>query len=248
MNKDVYERGEQKDKTKQELSNAYDTTSKSIEIGIDESGRGPMFGRVYTAAVILPKDDTFNHSLMKDSKRFHSKKKIKEAAEYIKKNAIMWSIQYSDNDEIDKLNIRKAVHKSMHKCVFELFQRIHKSNVSIQYDSDYHLLVDGNDFTPFMMMSMEDGNGYVQVPHTCIEGGDNKFSSIAAASILAKVERDDYIETLCNEFPEFNDRYGLLSNKGYGTKKHMEGIKKFGISQFHRKSFGICKTEKLNII
>jgi len=226
------------------LLSCYDSNSNSIEIGIDEAGRGPMLGRVYTAAVILPKDDTFDHSLMKDSKRFHSDKKIKEAADYIKKNAIMWSVQYSEKEEIDKLNIRNATHKSMHKSVLDLLQRLHTnndlSNSDIHYESDYHLLVDGNDFKPFTMLRMEDG--LIQVPHTCIEGGDNKYSAIAAASILAKVARDDYIEELCNQYPLLDERYGLRSNKGYGTKIHMDGIKKHGISQFHRTSFGVCKT------
>lgn len=234
----------------EKLSSCYDMTSKYIEIGIDEAGRGPMLGRVYTAAVILPKDDTFDHSLMKDSKRFHSEKKIKEAAEYIKKHAIMWNVQYAEKEEIDKVNIRNATHKSMHKCVLNILQRLHNqtdlSNCNISYENEYHLLVDGNDFKPFMMLRMDDG--LVQVPHTCIEGGDNKYSAIAAASILAKVERDNYIEELCKEYPQLDERYGLLKNKGYGTKIHMDGIKKYGISQFHRNSFGICKTEKLNVI
>ena len=227
------------------LLSRYDTNSNRIEIGIDEAGRGPMLGRVYTAAVILPKDDSFDHSLMKDSKRFHSDKKIKEAAEYIKKNAIMWNVQYAEKEEIDKLNIRNATHKSMHRCVLDI---LHSNTNSVVNDNDneYHLLVDGNDFKPFTIM--RDDDGLVQVPHTCIEGGDNKYSAIAAASILAKVSRDNYIEELCKEHPKLDERYGLMSNKGYGTKIHMEGIKKYGISQFHRTSFGICKTEKLNVI
>jgi len=226
----------------EKLLSCYDTNSSSIEIGIDEAGRGPMLGRVYTAAVILPKDDSFDHSLMKDSKRFHSDKKIKEAADYIKKNAIMWNVQYSEKEEIDKLNIRNATHKSMHRSVLDI---LHSNTKSLD-NNKYHLLVDGNDFKPFTIM--RDDDGLVQVPHTCIEGGDNKYSAIAAASILAKVARDNYIEELCKEHPKLDERYGLLSNKGYGTKIHMDGIKKHGISQFHRTSFGICKTEKLNLI
>jgi ribonuclease HII len=146
-------------------------------------------------------------------------------------------------EEIDKLNIRNATHKSMHKSILNILQN---QNDLSNADNKYHLLVDGNDFKPFTIMNMEDG--IVQVPHTCIEGGDNKYSAIAAASILAKVSRDNYIEELCKEHPKLDERYGLMSNKGYGTKIHMEGIKKYGISQFHRTSFGICKTEKLNVI
>ena len=219
---------------------------KYYEIGIDEVGRGPMFGRVYTAAVILPNNDTFDYSLLKDSKKFHSKKKITEVSNYIKKNALMWSIQYTENNEIDTINIRNAVHNTMHKCVFDIIKNNKKNNLEL--DVDYHLLVDGNDFKPFIMISNIEGDGYIQIKHTCIEGGDNIYSSIAAASILAKVERDEYIEKLCKEYPLLEDRYGLLKNKGYGTKKHMDGIKDYGITQFHRKSFGICKEAKLNLI
>ena len=96
------------------------------------------------------------------------------------------------------------------------------------------LLVDGNDFTPFV-------HGAVQVQHVCIEGGDNTYSCIAAASILAKVARDDYIADLCAQQPDLITRYDLLKNKGYGTKKHMDGIKQYGITAYHRKTFGICK-------
>ena len=99
--------------------------------------------------------------------------------------------------------------------------------------------MDGNDFTQFISVSKE--HGFIQVPSTCIEGGDNKYSAIAAASILAKVSRDTYIEELCKENPILDERYGLLKNKGYGTKKHMDGIKEHGITEFHRKTFGICK-------
>lgn len=228
-------------KIKNKLLSYYDNNKEIIEIGIDESGRGPMLGRVYTAAVILPKDDTFNHSLMKDSKRFYSEKKIKEMAEYIKRNAIMWSVDYCENYEIDKINIRNATHKSMHKSIFNVLK-----NLNCFDYRKCNLLVDGNDFKPFTLVDNNDG--LVQVSHNCIEGGDNKYSSIAAASILAKVERDKYIEELCNKHPLLEERYGILTNKGYGTKTHMKGIKNFGISQFHRISFGICKNEKLNYI
>ena len=225
------------------LKSTFLDNSKTLEIGIDEAGRGPMLGRVYTAAVILPKDNTFDHSLMKDSKKFHSEKKIKEAAEYIKKNAIIWSVQYAEREEIDKLNIRNATHAAMHKCVLDIIHRLNGSKDISEEASEeakeYHLLVDGNDFKPFVIMS--DVEGFVQVPHTCIEGGDNKYSAIAAGSILAKVARDQYIEDLCNEHPELDERYGLLKNKGYGTKIHMDGIKKYGITPYHRTSFGICK-------
>jgi len=206
------------------------TTDDSIEIGVDEAGRGPMMGRVYTAAVILPKDNSFDHSLMKDSKKFHSDKKIREAADYIKKHALAWSVSYSTETEIDQHNIRNATHNSMHKSI--------KGVLSQEY-TKYTLLIDGNDFKPLMLY--DDDVGIVQVRHVCIEGGDNKYSAIAAASILAKVSRDTYIEELCKEHPYLNDNYDLLSNKGYGTAKHMAGIREHGSSPFHRKTFGLCK-------
>ena len=217
--------------TKQQILNvSYYNDDNVIEIGIDEVGRGPMFGRVYTAAVILPKEG-FEHSKMKDSKKFHSKKKINEVSEYIKENAISWSIQWEDEKVIDKINIRNATHSAMHKSIKEIYN---KDN-----DKNYVLLVDGNDFKPYVVMKQ---NTLEQVPHVCIEGGDNKYTSIAAASILAKVARDAYIDELCVLHPELIEKYDLSNNKGYGTKKHMDGITEHGITEWHRRSFGICKT------
>ena len=220
-----------KQQTKQQLLNvSYYNDDNIIEIGIDEVGRGPMFGRVYTAAVILPKEG-FDHSKMKDSKKFHSKKKINEVSEYIKENAIAWSIQLEDEKIIDKINIRNATHSAMHKAIKEIYDKENGKN--------YVLLVDGNDFKPYIVMKE---NILEQVSHVCIEGGDNKYSSIAAASILAKVARDAYIDEMCVLNPELIEKYDLGNNKGYGTKKHMDGISEHGITEWHRRSFGICKT------
>ena len=220
-----------KQQTKQQLLNvSYYNDDNIIEIGIDEVGRGPMFGRVYTAAVILPKEG-FDHLKMKDSKKFHSKKKINEVSEYIKENAIAWSIQWEDEKVIDKINIRNATHSAMHKAIKEIYDK--------ENDKNYVLLVDGNDFKPYIVIKE---NILEQVSHVCIEGGDNKYSSIAAASILAKVARDAYIDELCVLHPELIEKYDLSNNKGYGTKKHMDGISEHGITEWHRRSFGICKT------
>ena len=210
------------------LSKCFDVESTALEIGIDEAGRGPMLGRVYSAAVILPKDDTFEHIMMKDSKRFHSEKKLREAAEYVKANAIKWSVAFSTEQTIDQINIRNATHVAMHEAARNI----------IEPNSEYHLLVDGNDFKPFITFR---DDSVFQVPHTCIEGGDNKYTAIAAASILAKVARDDYIADICQEQPSLNERYQILKNKGYGTAAHHEGIIKYGITKFHRKTFGICR-------
>ena len=179
--------------------------------------------------------EQFNHALMKDSKKFHSEKKIKEAAEHIKENAIAWSVQYSDEKVIDKINIRNATHKAMHAAIKDVMEQLKNKHSSI--NTNTLLLVDGNDFTP--MMDMTTGE---KISHVCIEGGDNTYSAIAAASILAKVSRDDYITELCTTHPNLNEHYGILKNKGYGTKIHMDGIKQHGITPFHRKSFGICRT------
>ena len=209
------------------------TQAPFIEIGIDEAGRGPMFGRVYIGAVVLPKDSKqFDFSKMKDSKKFHSEKKIKEVAEYIKSHAVAWSVTYAEHTDIDTKNIRRATIDCMHNAVNELMEKMNTTPDKL------YLLVDGNDFIP-MMKLCEDS--YIQIPHKCIESGDNTYASIAAASILAKVTRDEYIMQMCKENPELNTKYDLESNKGYGTKKHMDGIKLHGISEWHRKSFGLCK-------
>jgi len=204
------------------------------EIGVDEVGRGPLFGRVYTAAVILPKDDSFDHSKMKDSKKFHSKQKIQEASEYIKENAIAWSISYEDEKTIDEINILQATQKCMHKCIREVVKKTSRQPDLIQ------LLIDGNYFNSYTEYNHSQKKLEV-LKHLCIEGGDNKYSCIAAASILAKVARDAYIEELCSEHPELSERYNIDSNKGYGAKKHLDGIKEHGITTWHRKTFGICK-------
>ena len=228
--------GEEKRSTQIALNKYFNESDSRIEIGVDEAGRGPMFGRVYTAAVILPKDDSFNHSLMKDSKKFHSVKKIQEAAEYIKNNALYWNVSYSDERTIESINIRNATHKAMHASIKDVIQNF---TSAAKEPATFHILVDGNDFRPLMLVNKT--VELLQIPHTCIEGGDNLYSAIAAASILAKVERDLYIDDLCKTEPILDEHYGLLSNKGYGTKIHMDGIKQYGISSYHRKTFGICK-------
>ena len=210
------------------LNKFYNEDSELLEIGIDEAGRGPLFGRVYTGAVILPKDVDFDFDKMKDSKKFNSNKKINEVAEYIKEKALAWSVTYNDETVIDNINIRQSVLGSMHNSI---------KNVMTD-DNEYLLLVDGNDFRPYMRFKDDE---YLPINHICIEGGDNKYCAIAAASILAKTERDKYIGELCEENPELKEKYGLDKNKGYGTSQHLEGIKNNGISKWHRKTYGICK-------
>lgn len=204
-----------------------------FEIGIDEAGRGPLFGRVYAAAVILPKDDdSFDFSEIKDSKKFHSKKKINEVAQYIKNKAIAWSVEFKDEKEIDKLNILQATQCAMHNCIQNILNQ--------DMNKKYMCLVDGNYFNTFNYVN-KNTKKFEELPYEMIKGGDNKFYSIAAASILAKVARDNYIEELVSEHPELDERYKIGKNKGYGAKVHIEGIKQYGITEWHRKSFGICK-------
>jgi len=207
--------------------------SHIFEIGVDECARGPMFGRVYTAAAVL--DDNFDHTLMCDSKKIHSQKKFLELATYIKQHAVAWSINYKEPWEIDTLNIRQAVLTSMTDSIEGVIQKLDpklKEHGHIIKDSCF-IMVDGNDFP-----------GYKDIPYITIEKGDNTYSSIAAASILAKQAHDQYILDMCDKIPQLSERYGLNKNMGYGTKIHMDGIREYGITQWHRKSFGICKSAK----
>ena len=220
------------------LKHMFDADTTIIEIGIDEAGRGPMFGRVYAGVAVLPKDDSFDHSQMKDSKKFHSKKKIEQVADYIKENAIAWAVEYEDEQTIDDINILQATQSAMHKGIKNILSQLSQLT-DINYDKIL-LLVDGNYFKPLTILN-KNKTKLETIKYQMIEGGDNKYTSIAAASILAKVERDNYIDKLCEENPELIEHYGIDSNKGYGSKKHMDGIKKYGITKWHRKTFGICK-------
>jgi ribonuclease HII len=177
---------------------------ETIEIGIDEVGRGPMFGRVYAACVILPKDNSFKHELMKDSKKFTSKTKLEATANYIKENCIRYSVGYENEDHNDNNNIKISTHSAMHKAIKNI----------IKLNEDNLILVDGNDFKPYIYIDNE-SEMIKEIPSQCIIGGDNIQSSIAAASILAKVERDNYIYELCKEFPKLDEYYDLSKNKGY---------------------------------
>ena len=212
----------------------YNEEYDGLEIGIDEVGRGPMFGRVYTSAVVLPKDG-IDFSLFKDSKKFTSFKKLKAVSEYIKEHALYWSVDYEDETVIDKINIRQATFSSMHKSITCILNKINNSE---DKSMKVFLLVDGTDFKPYK--KMKDDN-LIVYEHECVKGGDAEYSNIAAASILAKVERDEYILDMCERYPKLKEYYSLDTNKGYGSKNHLEGIKKYGITKWHRKSFGCCK-------
>lgn len=222
------------------LKKCYNESDNILEIGVDEAGRGPLFGRVYTAAVILPKDDRFDFTKVKDSKKFHSKKKIEEAADYVKENALAWYVSYEDERKIDEINILQATQSSMHKSINGIQSSILKNNEFKGKDYLINLLIDGNYFNPITYLNKKTSK-IDTIPYLTIEGGDNKYASIAAASILAKVERDKYIQELCDNNPELSEYYGIDTNKGYGAKKHMDGIKEHGITIWHRRSFAPCK-------
>jgi ribonuclease HII len=222
-------------RNKTNVLNTYFREDNKWEIGVDEAGRGPLFGRLYVAATILPKDG-FRHDWMKDSKRFSSHKKIKEVAEYIKTNAVAWTVRYAEAELIDEINIRQAVLRTMRECCRDLIEKINPNETC--------LLIDGNDFPPFTIYNPTSETLEEVESHT-FEGGDNLYTCIAAASILAKVARDEYIDDLCKTYPILSTNYGIHKNKGYGTAEHMRGIREHGITCWHRKSYGPCKDAPL---
>ena len=195
----------------------------TLEVGIDEAGRGPLFGRVYIGACILHPED--NNPLIKDSKKL-TKRKLLMCYDYIKENAIDYTTVWMDEKIIDDINIFQATMNGMHKAIDNLIVK------------PEFILVDGDKFNTYF-----NKNNNKMINHLCVIGGDDTYTCIAGASILAKVERDRYIEELCKNNSELNldEKYGLLSNKGYGTKKHINGIQTYGITKWHRKSFGICR-------
>lgn len=180
-----------------------------IEAGCDEAGRGCYAGPVFAAAVILPPD--FFHPLLNDSKQVAENVR-EELRVFIEQHAIDYAIGQVDNEEIDKINILRASFKAMHLAIMQL-----KSEPQF-------LIIDGHLFT-----------AYKKIPHLCIVKGDGLFAPIAAASILAKTYRDQYMRRLHEEFPH----YCWNKNKGYGTEEHRKGIEQFGLCKYHRKSFAI---------
>ena len=182
-----------------------------IEAGCDEAGRGCLAGPVFAAAVILPTN--FRHPLLNDSKQLTEEERYK-LRPYIERKALAWAVAMVDHEEIDRINILKASFKAMHLAVDQL-------NIRPEL-----LLIDGNRFSP-----------YFGILHQCIVEGDAKFASIAAASVLAKTYRDDYMVKLHAIHPQ----YMWHENKGYGTPAHRAGIVEHGLSPYHRKTFGICK-------
>tara|TARA_Y100000992_G_C21155807_1_gene438541 strand:- start:64 stop:795 length:732 start_codon:yes stop_codon:yes gene_type:complete len=227
------------------LERFYNDENK-YEISIDEAGRGCLFGRVYVASVILPKEPAlFDGTNIKDSKKFSSKKKINEVAEYIKKNALVYHIEYVEADMIDKINILKSVMYGMHQCIKTITTKVTENIDNNSSIHDFQAVIDGNYFTPYMCFD-QTTESIETMNHVTVEQGDAKYMGIAAASILAKTARDAYVLELCEEYPQLNELYGLAKNVGYGTKQHREGICAYGITQWHRKTFGEnCRNAKI---
>ena len=197
-----------------------------VELGIDEVGRGCLFGPVCVAAVIWPKLDPLNNGNpppeIKDSKKVSEKKRL-ILKDYIEQNAIAWSVQFLSHEEIDKTNILKATMMGMHRCIDDIRKQMKIDTI----------LVDGNHFQAYTDENLD------CIDHECVIGGDDKYKSIAAASILAKTHRDNYILEL-SKTNENLEKYGIPKNKGYGTKQHMDALKQLGPIKGHRRSFKPC--------
>ena len=222
------------------LARSYEPTKHKYEICIDEAGRGCLFGHVYIACVVLPKDENmFPGENIKDSKKFTSKKKIQEVANTIKEHALYYHITHMDSNEIDKVNILQAVMLGMHKCIRETISHFQSKDASLTIN-DFAALIDGNYFKPYNIFDQEQ-EMFVSLESHTFEKGDGRFMGIAAAGILAKTSRDQYVLELCEDHEELKERYGLHTNMGYATKAHREGIQEHGITQWHRKSYAPCK-------
>lgn len=188
-----------------------------VEAGCDEAGRGCLAGSVFAAAVILPPD--YENELLNDSKKLTDRKR-KQLREIIEHDAVDWAVGIVEPGEIDEINILNASILAMHRALDQLKVRPEA------------VIVDGNRFKP-----------YRDLPYTTIVKGDGKYLSIAAASILAKTYRDDYIDRLAEDYPQ----YDWKSNKGYPTKKHRQAIRECGITPFHRRSFTLLPPEELTL-
>ena len=188
-----------------------------VEAGCDEAGRGCLAGAVYAAAVILPHD--FRNELLNDSKQLTEKQRY-ALREVVEREALAWAVGVVTPEEIDRINILNASFLAMHRAVDQLKLR------------PEHLLIDGNRFKK-----------YQDVPHTKVVKGDGKYMAIAAASVLAKTYRDDYMNRLAEEYPQ----YDWDSNKGYPTKKHREAIRLYGTTPYHRMSYNLLGDGQLSL-
>ena len=187
-----------------------------VEAGCDEAGRGCLAGAVYAAAVTLPPD--YRNDTLNDSKQLTEKQRYR-LREVIERDALSWAVGIVSPEEIDAINILNASFLAMHRAI---------GNLSIR---PQHLLIDGNRFKP-----------YAGIPHTTVVKGDGKYLSIAAASVLAKTYRDDYMDGLDKTYPA----YGWQKNKGYPTQAHRDAIRLYGVTPYHRKSFNLLGDAQLS--
>lgn len=200
-----------------------------IEAGCDEAGRGCLAGAVYAAAVILPPD--YHNADLNDSKQLTEKKRYM-LREQIERDAVSWAIGIVTPEEIDKINILQASFLAMHRAIDQLTP------------CPEALIIDGNRFTPYHpIIGGGTSRAEAALPHTTIVKGDGKYLAIAAASILAKTYRDDYMNRLAEEYPQYDWR----SNKGYPTKKHRQAIREYGVTPYHRLSYNLTGTEELTL-
>lgn len=200
-----------------------------LEAGCDEAGRGPLAGPVFAAAVILPKD--FHHPLLNDSKKMTEKARD-ILRPIIEREAVSWSVQEVSAADIDSINILNASIAGMWRAVVELQPR------------PEHLIIDGNRFRRYGMtgdtrIPEAVAAAYKDIPYTCVVKGDGKYAPIAAASVLAKTWRDEYMKKIASEYPE----YGWDRNMGYPTREHVEAVRKYGYTPYHRKSFHVKELE-----
>ena len=198
-----------------------------VEAGCDEAGRGCLAGSVYAAAVILP--DGYQNELLNDSKQLSEHRRY-ELRKVIQRDAIAWAVGIVTPEEIDRINILNASILAMHRALDQLTVRPEA------------IIVDGNRFRPYRPVA-GGISAAAPLPHTTIVKGDGKYLSIAAASILAKTYRDDYMNRLAEEYPQYDWR----SNKGYPTKKHREAIRQYGITPYHRKSYNLLGDGQLSL-
>lgn len=207
-----------------------------VEAGCDEAGRGCLAGSVYAAAVILPED--YQNEELNDSKQLTDRRR-KQLREVIERDAVAWAVGIVTPEEIDHINILNASILAMHRALDQLTVR------------PQAIIVDGNRFKPYIPHSsllssnsslLSSPSSLKPLPYTTIVKGDGKYLSIAAASILAKTYRDDYMDRLAEDYPQ----YDWLSNKGYPTKKHREAIRQYGITKYHRRTFNMLGDGQLS--
>ena len=199
-----------------------------VEAGCDEAGRGCLAGSVFAAAVILPED--YHNDELNDSKQLTDRRR-KLLRGIIERDAVAWAVGVVTPEEIDRINILNASILAMHRALDQLTVRPEA------------IIVDGNRFKPYFERSKGQEARSKCIPYTTIVKGDGKYLSIAAASILAKTYRDDYMDALAEEYPQ----YDWLSNKGYPTKKHREAIRLYGITPYHRKTFNMLGDGQLTL-